>query len=178
VKGLELLKDAIPSLRRVAVLSNPANPAHPLMLKNVAGVARTLGIELHVLEVRGPDEFEPAFAAMAQQHAAAVMVVPDYLSVAHADRLAELALEYRLPSIYGFRENVQSGGLMSYGPDFSEPFRRAATFVDRLLKGASPAELPVEQPTKFELVINLRTAKALGIEISAGLLARADEVID
>jgi putative ABC transport system substrate-binding protein len=176
-KGVELLKDAVPNLHWVAVLSNPANPAHALAIKNVEVAARALNLQLQLLEARAPDEFEAAFESMAQ-HVGAVMITPDTLTVSHAARLAELAVGKRLPSMHAFKEEVEAGGLISYGPSFSEPWRRAAGFVDKLLKGASPAELPVEQPTRFELVINLRTAKELGITIPPSLLARADEVIE
>ena len=177
-KGLELLKDVAPNLRRVAILSNPANPAHALAIKNVELAAETLGVQLQPVEARGPDEFDGAFAAMVKERAGAVIIVADILSVSYAARLAELAVSHRLPSMHAFREEVEAGGLISYGPNFFEPWRRAATFVDKLLKGASPAELPVEQPTKFELVLNLRTARALGLAIPPTLLARADEVIE
>jgi putative tryptophan/tyrosine transport system substrate-binding protein len=177
-KGLELLKEAVPDLHRVAVLSNPANPAHALAIKNIEIAARALRLELHLLEARGPEQFESAFASMAEQHAGAVVIEPDTLMISHAARLAELAVGKRLPSMHAYKEEVKAGGLMSYGPSFSEPSRRAAAFVDKLLKGANPAELPIQQPTKFELVINLKTAKVLGLTIPPSLLARADEVIE
>jgi len=177
-KGLELLKDAVPNLHRVAILSNPANPAHALAIKNVEAAARALGLELQLLEARAPNEFEAAFESMAKQHAGAVMIAPDTLTVSQAARLAELAVGKQLPSMHAFKEEVEAGGLISYGPSFSEPWRRAAGFVDKLMKGASAAELPVQQPTRFELVINLKTAKALGLTIPPTLLARADEVIE
>ena len=177
-KGLELLKEAVPDLHRVAVLSNPANPAHALAIKNIEIAARALRLELQLLEARGPDEFEAAFASMAKQHAGAVVVEPDTLMISHAARIAELAIGNQLASMHAYREEVEAGGLISYGPRFSEPSRRAAGFIDKLMKGASPAELPVQQPTKFELVINLKTAKALALTIPPTLLARADEVIE
>ena len=177
-KGLELLKDIIPNLRGVAILANPANPAHGLAIENVEAAARNLGIQPYPVDVRDPGEFDSAFAAMAKERVGAIMIMPDVLSVGHADRLAELALRNQLPSMHAFRVEVEAGGLISYGPSFFEPWRRAATFVDKLLKGAKPGDLPVEQPTKFELVINLKTAKALGVTIPATLLARADEVIE
>ena len=177
-KGLELLKEAVPNLHRVAVLSNPANPAHALAIKNIEIAARALRLELQLLEARGPDEFEAAFASMAKQHAGAVVVEPDTLMISHAARIAELAIGNQLASMHAYREEVEAGGLISYGPRFSEPSRRAAGFIDKLMKGASPAELPVQQPTRFELIVNLKTAKALGLTIPPTLLARADEVIE
>ena len=177
-KGLELLKDIIPNLRVVAILANPANPAHGLAIENVEAAARNLGIQPYPVDVRGPGEFDSAFAAMAKERVGAIMIMPDVLSVGHAHQLAELALKNQLPSMHAFRVEVEAGGLISYGSSFFEPWRRAATFVDKLLKGAKPGELPVEQPTKFELIINLKTAKALGLTIPPTLLARADEVIE
>jgi putative ABC transport system substrate-binding protein len=177
-KGLELLKEAVPNLQRAAVLSNPANPAHTLSLRSIEAAAQRLNVQLQKLEARGPDEFDSAFAAMASARADAVMIVPDVLSVEHSGRLGELALMHGLPSMHGFSEEVEAGGLLSYGPNFSEPRRRAAAFVDKLLKGANAAELPVQQPTKFEFAINLKTARALGLTIPSTLLARADEVIE
>ena len=177
-KGLELLRDAVPNLGSVAVLSNPSNPAQPLAVKSVEAAAEALGLGLQPLQVGSPDEFEGAFAAIARERAGAVMILPDTLTVPHAARLAELAVRHRLPSLHGFREEVEAGGLLSYGPSFLEPVRRAATYVDKILKGANPADLPVQQPAKFELAINLKTARALGLTIPPTLLARADEVIE
>ncbi len=177
-KGVDLLREAVPAVRRMAVLTNPANPAQPIVVRDLKGAASSLGVQFQFLEASGPDEFERAFAAMAEQRAGAIVVVPDAVSVAHRERIAGLAAGHKLPSIYGLRENVEAGGLMSYGPNFSDQFRHAATFVDQILRGAKPAELPIKQPTQFELVINLRTARALGIDIPGSLLARADEVIE
>jgi len=177
-KGLELLKDAVPNLNRVAVLLNPANPAYSLAKKHVEIAAAASGVQLQLLEVRSQGDFANAFAAMTQERAGAVIIVPDVLSVENARQLAQLAVSTGLPSMHGFREQVEAGGLISYGPNLIEPFRHAAAFVDKLLKGAKPADLPVQQPTKFELVINLKTARALGITIPTTLLARADEVIE
>jgi putative tryptophan/tyrosine transport system substrate-binding protein len=174
-KGLELLKETVPKVRRVAVLSNPANPAHELALKEVA--ARSVGVRLQLLEARGPNEFDSAFAAMARERAGALLVMADSTFGFHRIRLRDLAAKGRLPAMYGLREHPEAGGLMSYGADNRDNFRRAATYVDKILKGAKPADLPIEQPTKFELVINLKTAKALGLTIPPSLLARADEVI-
>ena len=177
-KGLELLKEAIPKVHRMAVLSNPANPGHPVAIEDLKAMARSLGVQLQLLEARSPHEFDGAFAAMVKERAAALLVVGDSMFVLHRIRLADLAAKYRLPSMHGARENVEAGGLMSYGASVSDLHRRAATFVDRIFKGATPADLPVEQPTKFELVINLRTAKVLGLTIPPSLLFRADQVIE
>ena len=176
-KGLELLKEIAPKVRRVAILSNPASPVQPLFIREVKVAARSLGVQLQLLEARGPNEFDGAFAAMAKERVGALLLVADSIFILHRTRLADLAARSRLPAAYGGRENVEAGGLMSYGPSVRDLFRRAATFVDKILKGAKPADLPVEQPTKFELVINLKTAKALGLTIPPSVLIRADEVI-
>jgi putative ABC transport system substrate-binding protein len=177
-KGLELLKEAVPKVRRVAVLSNPANPSQPLLLKNVKAAARSLGVQLQLLEARGPDEFDNAFAAMAKERVGALFVASEAMLNLHRVRLADLALRNKLPSMHGFREDAEAGALMSYGPSIDAMFRHAALLVDRIFKGANPSEMPVEQPTKFELVINLKTAKALGLTIPPSLLLRADQVIE
>ena len=176
-KQLELLKETVPKVRRVAILSNPANPFHPLAIKEVKVAARSLGVQLQLLEARGPNEFDGAFAAMAKERVGALLVVTDPLFFLHRTRLADLAAKSRLPAAHGVREHVEAGSLMSYGPSLPDLSRRAATFVDKILKGAKPADLPVEQPTKFELVVNLKTAKALGLTIPQSILIRADEVI-
>ena len=159
-KGLELLKEALPKVRRVAVLSNPANPAHAGATSNVKAVAGSLGVHLQLLEAREPNQFEGAFAAMARQRVEALLIVSDSLFVLHRARLADLAAMNRLPSMHGIMENVEAGGLMSYGPSTAAALRRAAFFVDKILRGSKPGDLPVEQPAEFELVINLKTAKA------------------
>src|SRR5262245_1292988 len=176
-KILELLKEAIPGLRRVAVLSNPRNPVQPLQLESVNGAARSLKLALQHLEVRDPNDFDGVFAAMAREHAGAYLNLGVAFGIDRL-RLAELAVKHRLPSVYGNRGDVEAGGLMSYGPDLIAQFRRAAYFVDKILKGAKPADLPVEQPTKFELVINMKTAKAIGLTIPQSVLVRADQVIE
>ncbi|MEK7362971.1 MAG: ABC transporter substrate-binding protein [candidate division NC10 bacterium] len=176
-KGLELLKETVPKVRRVAILSNPANPAQSLAMREVNVAARSLGVQLQLLEARGPNEFDGAFAAMAKERVGALLVVADGLFILHRARLADLAARSRLPAIYGYREHVEARGLMSYGSSLRDLWRRAATYVDKILKGAKPADLPVEQPTKFELVVNLKTAKALGLTIPQSVLVRADEVI-
>ncbi|KRT71644.1 MAG: hypothetical protein XU13_C0041G0021 [Candidatus Rokubacteria bacterium CSP1-6] len=176
-KGLELLKEIAPKVRRVAILSNPASPVQPLFIREVKVAARSLGVQLQLLEARGPNEFDGAFAAMAKERVGALLVVADGLFILHRTRLADLAARSRLPAIYGYREHVEAGGLMSYGSSLRDLWRRAATYVDKILKGAKPADLPVEQPTKFELVVNLKTAKALGLTIPQSVLVRAAEVI-
>ncbi len=177
-KQLGLLKETIPKIRRVAILSNPANAYHQLAIREVNVAARSLGVQLQLLEARGPNEFDGAFAAMAKERVGALLVLSDAMLNSHRVRLADLAARSRLPAAYGVRESVEAGGLMSYGPSFLDLFRRAATYVDKILKGARPGDLPVEQPTKFELVINLKTAKALGLTIPPSLLQRADQVIE
>jgi len=143
-KGLELLKEALPKVRRVAVLTNPANPGQPLALKNVKAAARSLGMQLQLLEARGPDEFDGTFAAMAKERVGALLVVSEAMFNIHRVRLADLAARNKLPSMHGFREDAEAGGLMSYGPDLADLFRRSATYVDKILKGAKPGDLPVE----------------------------------
>jgi putative tryptophan/tyrosine transport system substrate-binding protein len=177
-KQLELFKEALPKLRRVATLSNAGNPAQEIALGNAKDAARSLGLQLQHLPVHRPADFDGAFAAMKNKHADGLLVLVDAFFNLHRARLVELAAKNRLPSMYGFREFVDAGGLMSYGPSASDIARRAAGFVDRILKGARPADLPVEQPTRFELVINLRTAKALGLSVPQSLLLRADQVVE
>ena len=160
-KQLELLKETVPKIRRVAILSNPANAYHQLAIREVNVAARSLGVQLQLLEARGPNEFDGAFAAMAKERVGALLVLSDSVLNSHRTRLADLAARSRLPAAYGVRESVEAGGLMSYGPSFLDFYRRAATYVDKILKGAKPSELPAEQPTKYELVINMKTAKAL-----------------
>jgi len=177
-KQLALLKETVPRASPVAVLWNPANPVwRASALKQTEAAAQAMGLQLQRLEARGPDELEAAFAAMSRERAGALFVPADIIFVRHAQQMADLASKHRLPAMYGFREHVEAGGLMSYAPSFPVLFRRAAAFVDKILKGAKPADLPVEQPTKFELVINLKTAKALGITIPQSVLHLADEVI-
>jgi putative tryptophan/tyrosine transport system substrate-binding protein len=177
-KQLELLKETVPQIRRVAILSNPSNAYHQLAIREVNVAARPLGVQLLLLEAQGPNEFDSAFAAMAKERVGALLVLSDGIFSSHSTRLADLAARIRLPAAYAVRESVEAGGLMSYGPSFLDLYRRSAVYVDKILKGAKPADLPVEQPTKFELVINLKTANALGLEVPPILLARADEVIE
>jgi putative ABC transport system substrate-binding protein len=177
-KQLELLKETLSKVRRVAVLSNSGNPAQEVAVANVKAAARSLALQLQLLPVAGPNEFDTAFASMKNKHADAVLVLADAMFNLHRAQLADLAAKNRVPSMYSFRDAVEAGGLMSYGPSLSDIFRRAATFVDKILKGAKPADLPVEQPTKFELVINMKTAKALKLTIPQSLLLRADQAIE
>jgi putative ABC transport system substrate-binding protein len=177
-KSLELLKTAVPKVRRVAVLSNPANSAHALAISSLKVMAQSLALDLQFLAARGPNEFDDAFEAMAKERAGAVLVTADSLFNLHRARLADLTAKHRLPSMHGIREMVEAGGLMSYGPDTTYQSRHAATYVDKILKGAKPADLPVEQPTTFEVVINLKTAKTLGLTMPQSLLTRANHVIE
>jgi ABC-type uncharacterized transport system substrate-binding protein len=177
-KALSLLKEAAPAIRRVAILSNQNNAAHSLAIRDIDPVARSLGVELQLLEARDPSEFGSAFAAITNEGAGALFVTPDSIFLFHRAWLADLAARNQLPSVHGYREHVEAGGLMSYGPNLLDLYRRAAGFVDKILKGAKPADLPVEQPTKFELVINLKTAKALGLTIPPTLLVLADDLIE
>ena len=177
-KHLELLKEVVPNLGRVAVLSNPTFSTSALLLNALQTSAPALGLSLQIVEARQPDELEPAVAVAVAQHAMALVVILDPMFVAQREQLAELVAKYRLPTIYGIEEHVTAGGLMAYAASRPEIFRRAAIFVDKILKGAKPADLPVEQPTKFLLIINLKTAKALGLAIPDQLLAVADEVIE
>ena len=177
-KDLELLKEVVPRVRRVAVLSNPDSPARPLTIRNIKDAARSLGLHLQLLEARGPEGFDSAFAAMAKERVGALLVVQDPAFIPHRARLVDLAAKNRLPSIFTQREDAEAGGLMSYGPSLSDLYRRAGSYVDKILKGAKPGDLPVQQPEKFELVINLKTAKALGLTIPQSVLTRADRVIE
>jgi ABC-type uncharacterized transport system substrate-binding protein len=177
-KRLELLKEVMPRLAHVAVLWNAANPYSALVFKETQAASRTLGIEVQSLEVRAPDDFDGAFEAARRQRPDALITVEDPLTTSQRQRVADFTAEQRLPSLHGVREFAAAGGLMSYGASLADLSRRAAGYVDKILKGAKPADLPVQQPTKFDFVINLKTAKALGLEIPPSVLARADEVIE
>jgi putative tryptophan/tyrosine transport system substrate-binding protein len=176
-KQLELVTEALPGTRRVAVLANAAHPAHASVLRQLEATARLLDVELQVYEVRTPDDFAPAFAAAVAQRADALLTLHDPLLFGHRERLLPLAARSGLPTAYEFREWVDAGGLLSYGPSLPDAYRRAALYVDRILRGAPPADLPIEQPTRFELVINLRTAAALGRTIPRAVLDDAKDVI-
>ena len=177
-KQLELLKEVVPRISRVALLTNPSNPGHPIVVRQAEGAAKALGLQLHVVPARVPSELDAAFARMRGLRVDGALVVRDAMVFAQRNEIAALAARSRLPAVYGFRENAEAGGLMAYGANVPLLYHRAATYVDKILKGAKPATLPVEQPTRFELVINLKTAKALGLTIPPALLARADEVIE
>ncbi len=175
-KRVELLKEVVPRARRMAAFGNPDNPAIPGAIRAMELIAQSLKMDLQVVEVRGPEDFPGAFSAMVKRGVDGVVVLDDAMLIANARRVADLAAKNRLPTI-GFKEYAEAGGLMAYAVNFPEIWRRAAVFVDRILKGTKPADLPVEQPTKFELVLNLRAAKALGLTIPQSVLQRADEVI-
>jgi len=176
-KQLELLKAAVPRVSRVAVLYNSAGRPGGLALEATREAARALTLDLQIIEIQRPNELESAFAAASAQRADAVLVLSAPIFGNELARLVELTAKHRLPAIYGRREFAEAGGLLAYGPSFPDNFRRAATYVDKILKGARPADLPVEQPTKVELVINLKAAKALGLTIPPSLVLRADDVI-
>ncbi len=176
-KRLELLKDAVPNMSRVAFLWNPANPDQKSSFDEVQAASRALGVTLHSVEARTREELEQALAAMKQSRPSALLMTADGVHQRYIGRIVSFTLETRLPVMYQLKEAVDRGGLMSYGASLPDLGRRAAHYVDKILKGAKPADLPVEQPTKFELVINLKTAKALGLTIPQSLLLRADEVI-
>jgi putative ABC transport system substrate-binding protein len=177
-KYLELLRAAVPKLSRVGVLANPGTQTHGTYLKRIAAAAQSANVDILPLEARTDVQIESAFSALKQQRADALIVLPDPFFYAHAGRIADVAIQSRLPSISGTREPVEAGGLMSYGQDQGEHYYRAATFIDKILKGAKPADLPVEQPTKLELVINQRTARAIGLVMPAPLLLQADAIIE
>jgi putative ABC transport system substrate-binding protein len=176
-KRLEMLKETFPRLSRVAVLVNPNNPANVATLKAMEQTARSIKVQLQLVEVRGPDDFKGAFATIARGRAGAVSVYEDAMLIAQAGRVAELAGRARLASI-GFREYSEAGGLMAFGVNFPDLWYRAATFADKIFKGARPGEIPVEQPLKYEVVVNLKTAKALGLTFPQSLLLRADLIIE
>jgi len=176
-KRLELIKEVVPSASRVAVLLNPTNPTNPLQLKEIQAAAPGLGVTPLPLEAKGPDDIERAFTTIGKERPGALIIIGDPMFGSHRRRLAELAAKSRLPAIYTTRQMVEAGGLMAYGTNFEDLYRRAALYVDKILKGTKPADLPVEQPMKFELVINLKTAKQIGLTIPQSVLYRADKVI-
>jgi putative ABC transport system substrate-binding protein len=177
-KRLELLKRAVPKLSRVAVLRNPANPSGGPQLNETEAAARSLGIQTQLIEVRDARELDVAFSLMTKARAGAFTVIPDPLFLTQRKRIADQAMMNGLPSVFGRNENVEAGGLMSYGPTLADLLRQASTYVDKILKGARPADLPVEEPTRTYLVINRKTAKALGLTIPQEVLLRADQVIE
>lgn len=176
-KQLELLKEAFPTVSRVAVLWESANAGNALWLGEMKVAAERLRVTLQAVELRGPDDFEHAFSTIKKEHVNALSALRNAVNNNYRSRIVDFAAKSRLPAIYPEREFVEIGGLISYGPNFADLFRRAATYVDKILKGAKPGDLPVEQPTKFELVINLKTAKQIGLTIPPNVLARADRVI-
>ena len=176
-KQLELLKEAVARVSRVAVLQNPDASSHQFMVRGAAGAARALRVQLRVLWARSPNDLDAAFTVITGERADALLVLADPFFRTHRARIADFAAKGRLPLVSGEREQTEVGGLMSYGPSRLDIFRRAATYVDKILKGAKPADLPVEQPTKFNLVINMKTAKVLGLTIPPSVLSRADQVI-
>jgi len=176
-KRLELLREVMPSLRKLAVLAFVGNTGNELELNEVQAAAKTLGLEVVMLEIRRADDLAPAFETL-RGRAEALYVPANPLANTNRVLINDLALGARMPTVHGFRQYVETGGLISYGPSTTELFRRAAEYVDKILRGAKPGDLPVEQPTKFDLIINLKTAKILGLELSPALLARADEVIE
>ncbi len=180
-KCLELLKQVVPGVSRVAALWPPGGQGERTekdMLKEAEVAARALGVRLQFVEARGPGDFDSAFSDMTRARAGALTVLPSTMFFIERRRLVALAAKHRLPAVYTSREFVDAGGLMAYGPNLADMYRRAATYVDKILKGAKPGDLPVEQPTKFELVVNLKTAKALGLTIPQSLLGRADQIIE
>ena len=178
IKQLELLKEAVPRASRIAVVWNPDNPWHPITVNGLQEGGRSLGVQLQILEVRDPNEFDKAFQAMTRERARGVLILADSVTYFHRKRLADLAVKYRLPLMGSLREYAEAGSLMSYWADRAELFRRVASYVDRILKGAPPKDLPIEQPTKYELLVNLKTAKALALTIPSSLLLRATTVIE
>jgi putative ABC transport system substrate-binding protein len=177
-KYLELLMALVPKLQRVAVLGNPGSSTHPAILKAVQTAAQSVRVSLVRVDARKVQEIENAFATMVRERVDALIVVPEPLLNQQAGQIAELAAKHRIPAVYGGRESVEAGGLIGYGPNLIENWRRAATYVDKIFKGAKPGDLPIQQPTQFELVINRKAARALGLTIPQTLLLRADEVIE
>jgi putative ABC transport system substrate-binding protein len=177
-KQVDLLRELLPQLSRLGLLVNVANPLHVPQLKETTAAADASGLNLLPIEIRSPSELSSAFDTLAAKHVDAVAVPPDTMFFNLRGQIAQLAAIQKIPAIYGFREHVEDGGLISYGPDMRENYRRAATFVDKILRGANPAEIPIEQPTKIELVLNLRAAKAMSLSLPASILGRADEVIE
>jgi putative ABC transport system substrate-binding protein len=177
-KRLELLKEVVPSVSHIAVLWNAASPVQVIQEREARAAAQVLGMKMLSLGVRTLEEIEDAFAAIVREQPAALFVLADRLFLHHRQRIMDFAAKHRLPGVHAYRELVEAGGLMSYGPSYADMHRRAATYVDKILKGAKPADLPMEQPVKFVLVLNLKTTKALGLTIPPSVILRADEVIE
>jgi putative ABC transport system substrate-binding protein len=176
-KQLELLKEIVPGLTQLAVLRNPRNPVSALNLRWTGRAAQAFGVQLHVVDVHDPSEFEAAFWSMTRERAGALIVLADTMFLSQRRQITDLAVKHRLPAVFNWREYAEAGGLIAYGTQFAEQGRRVAALVDKILKGVRPAELPVEQPMRFELVINLKTAQALGLTLPPTLLFQADEVL-
>jgi putative ABC transport system substrate-binding protein len=177
IKRLELLKESFPKIRRVAILGNPTNPNHAMQVNETQAAAKQLGLQVQVLEARNLNEVETAFSKLSEKSVSALLMLPDSMLNAHRERSAELATKSRVPAIFEFKEFVEAGGLMSYGTNIVAVYRRVAVYVDKIVKGAKPSDLPVEQPTNFEFVINLKTANQMGVTIPPNVLSRADKVI-
>lgn len=175
-KQLQLIKEALPRASRIAILMNPTNPIHALTLPQEQKVADTLGVKLQLLEARDASDLESAFQVAIRERADLLHVWGDVVTFTHRARIAELAMKHRLPTMHFYREAVEAGGLLSFGPSFVHIFRNAAKYVDKILKGTKPGDIPVEQPTQYELTINLKTANALGLTIPSSVLTRADHV--
>jgi len=177
-KQIELLATLVPKLSKMTVLWNPSNDAHAGRLKNITAIAQKAGIKVTGVEARAADEIERAFAAMARERTGAMLFLPDTLFVQQLPQIARLALKHRIPSIFATRQYAEAGGLMTYGQNITDNFRHAAVYVDKLLKGAKPGDIPIEQPTKYEFVLNMKTAKAIGVKIPEMTLMRTDQVIE
>jgi putative tryptophan/tyrosine transport system substrate-binding protein len=177
-KRVELLTEIVPGLARVAVLSNPLNPSIAATVEQTKAAAQLLGVEIHIGEVPGPDQFESAFAAVTRARAGALIVLPDPVLYGQHPRIVTFTAAAHLPALFPEKEVAEAGGLIAYGPSIPASFRRAAAYVDKILRGAKPADLPIEQPTRFELAVNLQSAKAIGVTIPTSILLRADEVIE
>jgi putative ABC transport system substrate-binding protein len=177
IKRLELLKETFPKIRRVGILGNPANPNHTIQMNETQAAAKELGLQVQVLEARNLNEVEAVFSNLSEKSVSALLMLPDAMLNAHRERSAELATKSRVPAIFEFKEFVEAGGLMSYGTNIVAVYRRVAVYIDKIVKGAKPSELPVEQPTNFEFVINLKAAKQMGLTIPPNVLSRADKVI-
>ena len=177
-KQLDILKEIVPRLTRVAILRSPANRSSLLLLEEAQKAAGALALQLQVVEARRPEELESAFASMRRERAGALLVFPDAMFILQRRAIANLAARSHLPAMYALKEHMEAGGLAFYGPSMEDNFRRAAAYVDKILKGAKPGDLPVEQPTKFELVINVRAAKVAGLTIPPSVLRRADQLIE
>jgi putative ABC transport system substrate-binding protein len=177
-KRLQLLTEIVPGIAGVAVLSNPLNPSMVAVVEQTKAAAQSLGIEIHVVEVQAPDQFESAFAAVRRTRAGALIVLPDAVLYGQHPRIVTFTTASHLPALFPEKEVAEAGGLIAYGPSIPASFRRAAGYVDKILRGAKPADLPVEQPTTFELIVNLQTARAIGVTVPTSILLRADEVIE